>query len=61
MANLYLFNNGNFKKFSNVELLPYRYISVNGNEPTPVEDYGDCFLTEENLTVDEAFSQWCEK
>ena len=39
---------GESHRFSDVRILPDRYVSVNGNEPTPIEDYGDYELTWED-------------
>jgi hypothetical protein len=57
---LYLFNDGNFRKISSSDfkLLPDRCISVNGNEPAPLEDYGDYLLSPDDMTVDQAFEEW---
>lgn len=55
---LYVFNEGQFRKYTDVVIFPDRYISYNGNEPIPFEDVGDCLLTEDDITVDEAFEQW---
>jgi hypothetical protein len=59
---LYLFNDGNFRKIpsSSLKLLPDRYISINGNEPVPLEDYGDYLLSPDDMTVDQAFEEWSQ-
>jgi hypothetical protein len=52
---LYTFNDGNFLK-RKVQRFPDRYVLVPPNkEPLPVEDFGDYLLTDEDITVDEAF------
>ena len=55
---LYTFNDGNLRKHTDVVVHPDRYISVNGNEPTPFEDYGDCTLRVDDVPVEEAFEDW---
>lgn len=43
----------------NFKILPDRYISVNGNEPCPIEDLGDYMLTSEYITNPETgFKKW---
>ncbi|MBD3260930.1 MAG: hypothetical protein GF334_04510 [Candidatus Altiarchaeales archaeon] len=42
---LEVFSDGEWHRYTDVQILPNRYVSVNGNEPTPIEDYGDYRLT----------------
>jgi len=61
MKVLYTFNNGNLSKSTDVVVLPDRYLSVNGNEPTPFEDFGDCSLRDDDIPVEEAFQDWLKE
>ena len=58
MKILYTFNNGIFSKIRDVELLPDRYISINGNEAIPFEDVGDCALIDDDISPEAAFEIW---
>ena len=55
---LYLFNGGNFKKVK-VEVLPDDYLRIlPDGEPTPFEDFGDCMLSEKDMTTNKAFEMF---
>ena len=58
---LYTFNQVNLRKHTDVQVLPDRYLSVNGGEPTPFEDFGDCTLSQEDIPVEQAFNEWLEE
>lgn len=51
-------DSGDVRRYENFKLLPDRYISVNDNEPLPIEDYGNYLLTDEKLTDSEAWEKW---
>lgn len=51
-----IFINGTARLIRNFVLLPDRYIKIGDNEPTPIEDYGDWMLFEnESITEEKAF------
>jgi len=52
------FNDGKVRLYKNFILLPNSYISVNGNEPTPIEDYGEWALFEEDVTEEQALERY---
>jgi hypothetical protein len=56
---LYLFDGG-FSKITDFERLPDNYISIQGNEPTPIEDIGDYLITERDCSTAEAFELFCD-
>jgi hypothetical protein len=51
-----VFPDGSCKGFK-ATLLPDRYVQIGGWEPVPFEDFGDCLLTWEDITVEEAHNQ----
>lgn len=51
-------DSGDVRRYENFTLLPDRYISVNGEEPQPIEDFGNYLLTDQTLTDLEAWDRW---
>jgi hypothetical protein len=51
------FANGNVSLFYSKEFELYEdsFISINGGEATPIEDYGDYVLSKKTLSADTAF------
>lgn len=51
-------DSGDVMKHTEFTLLPDRYIRIKGQEPTPIEDYGNYLLTPETLTDSQAWDRF---
>jgi hypothetical protein len=53
-----VFNKGDVTLHQDFNLLPDNYISIMGQEATPIEDFGDWMLFKEVITKEEAWRRF---